>query len=114
MDTNTILLLFLLVVGLIGYKIVAGNKGKKLPTGKRVRKNRKLDKQLTEGRYAEAAMDALDAGRYEEAIDYYLRARNPARAAQVAAQIGDSRRAAELYEKADMVDRAPITTSSPA
>lgn len=65
-----------------------------------------MDDLLKQGNYAQAALLAQRHGRYEQAIEYYLRAQDPLRAAHVAAKTDNARRAAELYERAGAFDSA--------
>ncbi|NMC71751.1 MAG: hypothetical protein GYA57_17015, partial [Myxococcales bacterium] len=65
-----------------------------------------VEEALRKGNYLQAGFLAAKHERYEEAIDYYLRAQEPARAAQIAARTRNVRRAAELYERAGDFERA--------
>jgi len=65
-----------------------------------------MDELLKDGKYSQAAVLAQRHGRYEQAIEYYLRAQDPLHAAQVAAKTKNARRAAELYERAGAFDTA--------
>jgi len=61
---------------------------------------------LVRGEYEQAGNLAVRYGRLEDAIEYYLRAQQPARAAHVAVKMSDARRAAELFERAGEHERA--------
>jgi tetratricopeptide (TPR) repeat protein len=61
---------------------------------------------LVRGEYEQAGNLAVRYGRFEDAIDYYLRAQQPVRAAHVAVKMSDARRAAELFERAGEHERA--------
>jgi tetratricopeptide (TPR) repeat protein len=65
-----------------------------------------LEAALARGNYLQAGFLAAKHERYEEAIDYYLRAQEPLRAAQIAARTRNVRRAAELYERGKDLERA--------
>lgn len=65
-----------------------------------------LEEALAQGHYLQAGYLAAKHERYEEAIDYYLRAQEPLRAAQIAARTRNIRRAAELYERGKDLERA--------
>lgn len=65
-----------------------------------------LDALLVAGRYDEAARLAVQHEKLDDAIELYLRAQSPGRAAQVAARKGDNRLAGELYERAGDRERA--------
>ncbi len=104
MDQNLALWIAVVVLSVtLAYRMVTGRKRswrgkkKKLPG---------VDRLLRNGKYGRAAQLALDHDRPEEAIDYFVRAQKPARAAQIAVQIGNHRRAAELYEHASLFDKA--------
>ncbi len=68
--------------------------------------NTHVARAVRQGNYEEAARLELQAGHLEPALDYYLRAQKPGRAAHVAQRLGRPRRAAELYERAGDLPRA--------
>jgi tetratricopeptide (TPR) repeat protein len=61
---------------------------------------------LARGEYEQAGNLAVRYGRLDDAIEYYLRAQQPVRAAHVAVKMSDARRAAELFERAGEHERA--------
>ncbi len=77
-------------------------RGKTAPGGK----VRGLDKLIEQGRYREAATLAMQHDRLHDALDLWLRAQEPARAAAIALRVGNARLAGELFERAGDKDRA--------
>ena len=73
-----------------------------------------LDGLLGAGHYEQAAALLLDHDRPNDAIELYLRAQKPGRAAQIAARFGNHRLAGELYERAGDPDAPPRATSARA
>ncbi|MFO0605653.1 MAG: protein kinase [Polyangiales bacterium] len=65
-----------------------------------------LDALLAAGRHRDAAMLCLRHERFEEAQEYFLRANEPARAAQVAQRLGHHKLAAELFERGGELRKA--------
>ena len=65
-----------------------------------------LDALLGAGRYRDAAMLCVRHERFEDAQEYFLRANEPARAAQVAQRLGSHKLAAELYERGGELRKA--------
>lgn len=65
-----------------------------------------MDALLEAGRYHEAASLAMQHKRWADALDLFLRAQEPGRAAGAAQRMGNVRLAAELYERAGEPDRA--------
>lgn len=63
---------------------------------------------LEQGDYAAAASEAAQTGDEMTAIDYFIKAHLPERAAGLALKRGDHRRAAEIYEQAHLYDKAAL------
>jgi tetratricopeptide (TPR) repeat protein len=68
----------------------------------------KTKRLATSGNYEAAANHELKMGNLSTALEYFLRAQKPLRAAQVAQKLGHARQAAELYEQAGDLEHAAI------
>jgi serine/threonine-protein kinase len=93
----------LLIVALLAL-LKLSRRGEDTPLGRKM--DRELARAIESGRWEVAAVRATTLGEHETALDMFLRAQKPGRAAQLAHRIGRVREAAELYERADELELA--------
>ncbi len=67
-----------------------------------------IEQLIRDHRYTDAARLAMKRELFDQALELFLRAQQPQSAAAVAAQIGDYRQAAELYERAGNLEKAIV------
>ena len=109
MDDAVVIIGGVLVLGVLAallVKVRGGSAGAEpSPVGNRY-KTSGADRMVREGRPAEAAGEAMKAKNWDEAVDLYRLAAQPANAAHAARRAGKPKQAAELFEMAGDKEQA--------
>lgn len=96
-------------VGVVVVLIIALAAFGKKPAGAKsapIKIPREVEQYVRTGNYGRAAAAASQVGRFDLALDYYLRAQQPDNAANMAIRLGNVRQGAELYERAGILAKA--------